>query len=64
MADDLCQGCQMDEYSHYQDPDWIRKYMNMQWKDEVREALAQTEFIMVKGISFLILLKMIKGQWR
>lgn len=33
MADDLCHGCQMNEYSHYQDRDWIRKYVEMQWKD-------------------------------
>lgn len=33
MADDLCHGCQMNEYSYYKDPDWIRKYMNMRWKD-------------------------------
>ena len=32
MADDLCHGCQMDEYSHYRDPDWERKYMAMRWK--------------------------------
>ncbi len=28
MADDLCCGCQMNEYSHYEDPDWIRKYIH------------------------------------
>ena len=33
MADDLCHGCQMNEYSYYKDPDWIKKYMNMRWKD-------------------------------
>jgi len=49
MADDPCYGCQMEEYSHYQDPDWIRKYIYMQWKDEAREAPARTEFMMVKG---------------
>lgn len=32
MADDLCYGCQMLEDS-YQDPDWIRKYRDMRWKD-------------------------------
>lgn len=32
MADDLCHGCQMNEYSHYEDPDWIRKYIHMRWK--------------------------------
>lgn len=49
MADDLCRGCQMSEHGHYQDKDWIRKYIYMQWKDEVMGAPAQTEFIMVKG---------------
>ena len=29
IADDLCHGCQMSEYSHYQDPAWITKYMHM-----------------------------------
>ena len=29
MADDLCHGCQMDEFSHYYDPAWVSKYMNM-----------------------------------
>lgn len=38
MADDLCHGCQMSEDSSYEDPDWIRKYIHMQWKDEAREA--------------------------
>ncbi len=33
MADDLCHGCQMDEYSSYYDADWARKYMHMHWKD-------------------------------
>ena len=33
MADDLCYGCLMDEYSNYRDPDWVRKYMDMHWKD-------------------------------
>lgn len=34
MADDLCHGCQMHEYSNYEDPDWVRKYIDIQWKDE------------------------------
>ncbi len=34
MADDLCHGCQMSEYSSYNDPDWFRKYIRMHWKDE------------------------------
>ena len=29
VADDLCHGCQMSEYSHYKDPDWASKYMYM-----------------------------------
>ena len=29
VADDLCHGCQMSEYSHYRDPDWEAKYMYM-----------------------------------
>jgi ADP-ribosylglycohydrolase len=29
IADDLCHGCQMSEYSHYEDPEWISKYMRM-----------------------------------
>lgn len=49
MAEDLCHGCQMDEYSPYKDQDWIRKYMNMQWKDEARKTHTPTEFMMVKG---------------
>lgn len=32
MADDLCHGCQMSEYSSYRDADWALKYMNMHWK--------------------------------
>jgi len=34
MADDLCHGCVMSEYSTYRDPDWERKYMEMRWKAE------------------------------
>ena len=33
MAIDLCHGCNMDEYSDYRDDDWVRKYMNMHWKE-------------------------------
>ena len=29
IADDLCHGCQMSEFSHYQDDDWEMKYMYM-----------------------------------
>ena len=34
MADDLCHGCQLDEYSEYEDPDWFRKYIGMRWKED------------------------------
>lgn len=49
MADDLCYGCQMDEYSHYEDPDWIRKYIHMRWKDGMDMETPKTELIAVKG---------------
>ena len=29
MADDLCHGCLMSEYSRYRDPEWEEKYMHM-----------------------------------
>ena len=29
MADDLCHGCQMREYSYYYDPAWECKYIKM-----------------------------------
>ena len=32
MAEDLCYGCHMDEYSDYYDEYWARKYMNIHWK--------------------------------
>lgn len=32
MADDLCHGCQMGEYSSYHDASWALKYMDMHWK--------------------------------
>ena len=34
MADDLCHGCQMGEYSSYNDEDWYRKYISMDWKEQ------------------------------
>lgn len=34
LVDDLCHGCQMSEYSGYEDSDWTRKYINMTWKKE------------------------------
>lgn len=33
MADDICHGCQINEYSENSDPDWERKYIYMRWKD-------------------------------
>ncbi|MFQ9389410.1 MAG: hypothetical protein ACLR1V_12055 [Coprococcus sp.] len=30
MADDLCHGCQMSEFGHYEDVGWTRKYIYMQ----------------------------------
>ena len=29
IADDLCHGCQISEYSHYRDEDWEKKYIYM-----------------------------------
>lgn len=34
MADDLCHGCRMTEYSAYRDENWIRKYIHMHWKED------------------------------
>ena len=49
IADDLCHGCRMAEYSSYKDPDWIRKYIDMRWKDENMDDLKRTELIAVRG---------------
>ncbi len=32
IADDIYQGCQIDEYGSYEDLDWTRKYIHMYWK--------------------------------
>lgn len=32
VADDICYGCQMSEYSSYHDAPWVLKYMDMHWK--------------------------------
>lgn len=32
MADDICHGCLMNEYSFYMDERWALKYMSMHWK--------------------------------
>ena len=52
MADDICHGCQMSEYSDYEDPDWFRKYIGMQWKEEPldsAEDMSVEEFIQSPG---------------
>ena len=52
MADDVCHGCQMSEYSDYEDPDWFRKYIGMQWKEEPldsAEDMSVEEFIQSPG---------------
>ena len=46
MADDLCYGCHMDEYSDYYDEDWARKYMNIHWeKANAQEAESISDII-------------------
>lgn len=49
MADDLCHGCQMSEYGHYDDPIWTQKYIYMQWRGERLEKEKQTQFVAVRG---------------
>ncbi len=44
MADDLCHGCQMDEYSHYADPAWISKYMKMHRYSDHKNAAPKYTF--------------------
>ena len=34
IADDICHGCLMSEYSSYYDEAWVLKYMNMQRVEE------------------------------
>lgn len=62
MADDLCHGCHISEFSHYEDPDWGRKYLYMQWKDEPRsldvDGMTMGEFIQSPG--FYEMNKMLK----
>ncbi|MCI5596714.1 MAG: ADP-ribosylglycohydrolase family protein [Lachnospiraceae bacterium] len=29
IADDLCHGCHINEYSHYEDSEWMCKYMDL-----------------------------------
>ena len=49
MADDLCHGCQMDEYSHYYDKAWANKYMNMHWHKAQLAKGTSTEITILKG---------------
>ena len=48
IADDLCHGCQMSEYSHYRDPDWEMKYMYMH-RSVIPEQKTETEIRMIQG---------------
>ncbi len=49
LEDDIRHGCQMSEYGHYEDPDWMRKYIDMRWKDERVETVKRTQFVAVRG---------------
>ena len=55
IADDLCHGCQMSEYSHYRDEDWERKYIYMhrpagqQPKEDMKKDIKETDIRLVKG---------------
>ncbi len=49
VADDLCHGCQMDEYSHYEDPEWKAKYMEMHRPASQRPAESETAIRLVQG---------------
>lgn len=53
MADDICHGCQISEYSHNEDPDWFRKYISMRWKDDspdsAQEDMTLGEFVQSPG---------------
>ena len=44
IADDLCHGCQMCEYGNYEDSDWKRKYIYMQWREERMESRASQNY--------------------
>ena len=62
MADNICHGCQMSEYSDYSDPDWFRKYIGMRWKDEPELTMAEDmdiqDFIQSPG--FYVMNKMLR----
>ena len=62
VADDLCHGCQMSEYSHYQDPAWITKYMHMHRYHEPKILMElRAEFRTDQAGSPATELRMIKG---
>ena len=62
VADDLCHGCQMSEYSHYQDPAWITKYMYMHRYHEPKILMElRAEFRTDQTGSPATELRMIKG---
>ena len=62
VADDLCHGCQMSEYSHYQDPAWIAKYMHMHRYHEPKILMElRAEFRTDQTGSPATELRMIKG---
>lgn len=48
MAEDLCCGCQMNEYNFDNGSDWFRKYIYRQWKKE-QIPVCKTKFLAVKG---------------
>ena len=46
IADDLCYGCLMDEYGNYRDANWLRKYMDMRWKEQpVHEPMTLADIV-------------------
>ncbi len=49
IADDICHGCQMSEYSDYEDPDWYQKYIHMKWKNSRLKPVKQTELVIVNA---------------
>ena len=52
MADDLCYGCQMSKYSNYRDKDWVRKYMDMYWKEYPNMGEPQTVLDIINSSKF------------
>lgn len=49
LADDLYHGCRISKSSADWDPDWIRKYVHMHWKEEPSGARSHTLLTAVKG---------------